>query len=186
MIHFVPGPEAADLTGFTPGPGRVHTGQGTRNARVMFDRNYLEIAWIDHPDEVVARGLDFVGRCARPYAAYPFGCILRGTIPAALRARLVRYELPDAPGVVLHMLAAQPLDAPYIAIFDVADREARWPERHFAPEYLTHANGATRIVRATFSCPAPPPFEELDDLRFVSGPPRLALDLGGVEWSCLP
>lgn len=186
MIRFVPALDSVDLTGFTVDPGRVHTGQGTRNVRVVFDRNYLEIAWIEDAAQVVARGLDFVGRCARPVAGYPFGCVLRGTIPASQRARFVPYELPDAPAVFLHMLAAQPVNAPFIAVFEGEDREARWPARRAGPAYLTHANGATRIVRATFACPMPPPMEELADLRFVSGAPRLDLDLGGTEVSYLP
>lgn len=186
MIRFVPSRESVDLTGFTVDPGRVHTGQGTRNVRVVFDRNYLEIAWVEHADEVVARGLDFVGRCARPHTAYPFGCVLRGTISASQRARFVPYELPDAPGVVLQLLASQPVNAPFIAAFEVEDCAARWPARRAEPAYLTHANGATRIVRATFACSMPAPFEELADLRFVSGEPRLDLDLGGIEVSYLP
>jgi hypothetical protein len=186
VIRFVPALEAVDLTGFTMGPRHVHTGQGTCNVRVLFERNYLEIAWVEHAGEVMARGLDFIGRCARPHTAYPFGCVLRGTIPAAAGARFVPYPLPDAPGVVLHLLAAQPADAPFIAVFEVADREARWPARRAAPSDLAHANGATQIVCATFTSPAPPPFEELADLRFASGAPRLDLDLGGVQVSYPP
>jgi hypothetical protein len=185
VIRFVPGADPADLRGFTPGPGRVHTGQGTRNMRVMFDRNYLEIAWIEKPDEVAARGLDFVARCARPATATPFGCVLRGAIGHAERALFVPYELPDAPGMVLHLLADQPADAPFVAVFDVADCAARWPSRHVGPEDVAHPNGATRIVRATFTAPRVPPVEAAD-VRFLSGPPRLELDLGGVELSYAP
>src|SRR6185503_19164356 len=118
VIHFVPGKDAADLTGYSPGPGRVHTGQGTRNVRVLFERNYLEVVWVEHPDLVVARGLDFVARCARPATATPFGCVLRGEIPAADRARFVPYELPDAPGVILQLLAEQTADAPFVGVFE--------------------------------------------------------------------
>jgi hypothetical protein len=185
VIRFVPREDAADVNGFTPGPGRVHTGQGTRNMRVMFDRNYLEIAWIEKPDEVVARGLDFVGRCARPATATPFGCVLRGAIAETDRALFVQYELPDAPGVVLHLLANQSADAPFVAVFEVADCAARWPSRHVGPESAPHPNGATRIVRATFTALAVPPIEAAD-VRFVSGAPRLVLDLGGVEVAYVP
>lgn len=188
VIRFVPSPDV-DLTGFTVEPGRVHTGQGTRNVRLIFDRNYLEIAWIEHRDEVAAQGLDFIARCARPAAAYPFGCILRGTIPDHLRARFAPYRLPDAPGVVLQLLAPQPADAPFIGVFEMPDADcaARWPARRSGTStYLAHPNGATRIVRATFSCPAPPRIEGLADLRFASGEPRLDLDLGGVEVCCRP
>ena len=186
MIRFVPAREAVDLTGFTVEPGRVHTGQGTRNVRVLFERSYLEIAWIEHADEVSARGLDFGGRCARPYTAYPFGVVLRGTIPASERVRFVPYPLPDAPGVVLHLLAEQPSDAPFLGVFETPDREARWPARRASPAYLVHPNGATRIARATFWCPAPPPIEDLADVRFASGEARLDLDFGGFASSYAP
>ncbi len=103
-IHFLPGP-AVELSGFTLGPGRVHTGQGTRNARVLFETSYLELLWIEHPDEVAARGLDFALRCAREPAAVPFGCVLRGAIPDRARDAFVPYQLPDAPQITLQLLA---------------------------------------------------------------------------------
>jgi hypothetical protein len=186
VIRFVPGRDAVDLDGFTVEPGRAHTGQGTRNVRVMFDRNYLEILWVEYPGEVVARGLDFLGRCTRPYTAQPFGCVLRGTMPAALRARFVPYELPDSPGTVLQLLAEQPAAAPFLAVFETDDREAMWASRRAAAPYLIHPNGARRIVHATFTCPAPPPIDELPDLRFASGAPRLDLDLDGLRRSYTP
>jgi hypothetical protein len=180
VIRFVPSGDPAYLEGFTPGPGRVHTGQGTRNMRVMFDRNYLEVAWIDNAGEVAARGLDFAGRCARPATAVPFGVVLRGAIAEGERARFVPYELPDAPGVVLQLWAQQSPEAPFVAVFEVADCEARWPSRHIGPELAPHPNGATRIVRATLSAPVVPPIAAAD-VRFVSGAPRLELDLGSGE-----
>src|SRR5262249_46173878 len=133
-ICFVPARDALALYGFAIEPGRVHTGQGTRNVRVVFDRNYLEVVWIAHPDEVTARGLDFVARCARPATAVPFGCVLRGAIPASARALFRPYELPDAPGFVLQLLAHQPLDAPFVAVFelDLAARRAHRTD----PQYL--------------------------------------------------
>jgi hypothetical protein len=178
VIFFVPGRDAVDLTGFAVEPGREHTGQGTRNVRVVFEDNYFELAWVEHPEQVVARGLDFVGRCARPATACPFGCVLRGVIPAELRARFVRYELPDAPGVALQMLADQRPHAPFLAVFEHADG-AR-PAWRIAPEYLAHANGAKRIVRALFTVPEPPPCPELAALEFRVGAPSLELDLGGI------
>jgi hypothetical protein len=186
VICFVAARETLDLTGFTVEPGQVHTGQGTRNVRVLFERSYLEVAWIEHADEVSARGLDFVGRCARPYTAYPFGCVLRGEIPVSARARFVPYPLPDAPGVVLQLLAEQPPDAPFVGVFEAADREARWPARRASPAYLVHPNGATRLACATFWCPARPPIEDLADVRFASGEARLDLDFGSIEASYAP
>jgi hypothetical protein len=186
VLCFVPTRDAVYLTDSTVEPGRVHTGQGTRNVRVAFERNYLEIVWIEHADEVSARGLDFRERCVRPSMAYPFGLVLRGTIPPSERARFVPYPLPDAPGMVLQFLAEQRPDAPFLAVFDTADREARWPARLVSPAHLAHPNGATRIARATFWCPAPPPFEDLPDVRFASGEVRLDVDFGSLEASYLP
>jgi hypothetical protein len=186
VIHFVPDEEAADLTGYTPGPSRVHTGQGTRNVRVLFERNYLEVIWVENPDEVAARGLDFLARCARPATATPFGCVLRGEIAAADRARFTPYELPDAPGVILHILAEQTTAAPFIAVFEVADREARWPLRHFGPDLPSHPCGATQIVRAKIAAPELPPITGVADVSFAVGEPRLHLDLGTTATTRLP
>ena len=178
VIHFVPGEDAADLTGFAQGPGRVHTGQGTRNVRVLFERNYLEVAWVEHPDEVAARGLDFVARCARPATATPFGCVLRGQIPERDRALFVPCELPDAPGVVLHLLAAQTPGAPFVAVFVVDDCEARWPSRHVGSDLPLHPCGATQLVRVKIAAPELPPISQVADVAFALGAPRLHLDMG--------
>jgi hypothetical protein len=186
VIHFVPSEDAADLTGYSPGPGRVHTGQGTRNMRVLFERNYLEVVWVEDPDEVGARGLDFVARCARPATATPFGCVLRGEIAAADRARFAPYELPDAPGVILQILAEQTAGAPFVAVFEVADREARWPLRQFGPDLPGHPCGATRIVRAKITAPELPPITDVADVSFALGEPRLHLDLGTTATTRLP
>lgn len=185
-ICFVPGLEALDLGGLTIEPGMVHSGQGTRNVRVLFERNYLEVAWIERPEEVRARGLDFIGRCARPNVAYPFGCVLRGDIPTFLRERLLRYEMPGAPGFVLQLLADQAADAPFVAIVETADPSARWPIRRAAPRDLAHPSGVTSLTRVTFSCPSLPRLPEIADVRFVIGEPALRLELGSVERSFIP
>jgi len=178
VICCVPDQGAFDPTGFTLEPGQVHAGQGTRNVRVMFDRNYLEVLWIDDAEALARSGLDFAARCVRPARAVPFGCVLRGAIPAELRARFVPYPLPGAPGVVLMRLADQSAEAPFVAVFEVDESEARWPARRFAPDYLVHPGGATRILRATFTCPAPLALGELADVQFAPGPARLDLALG--------
>lgn len=173
VIQFLPGP-ATELAGFEVAPGRVHTGQGTRNARVVFEASYLELVWIEHPDEVVARGLDFVARCARP-AACPFGCVLRGQMPEALRPHFRPYELPDAPGLVLQLLEPQPEDAPFVAVFEAATAGRITPG--------AHPNGAARITRVTFAAPVRPAVADalgVPELRFTVGAPRLAIELGDV------
>lgn len=174
VIWFLPGP-TTELAGFEVAPGRIHTGQGTRNTRVVFEASYLELVWIEHPDEVVARGLDFVARCARPATACPFGCVLRGAVPDALRPQLRPYPLPDAPGMVLQLLDPQPAGAPFLAVF-----EAATANRLTAG---THPSGATRITRATFRAPERPALADalgVPALDFTRGAPQLALELGDV------
>jgi hypothetical protein len=141
---------------------------------------------IRRPREWAASVRTLPASCARPATAYPFGCVLRGRIPEAVRPRFVPYPLPDAPGVVLQRLAAQPPDAPFIAVFERDDCEAAWPARRAAPDYLVHPNGASRIVRAVLSCPAPPPIDGFADVQFAIGPPRLDLDLDGIGRCFLP
>lgn len=180
-ICFLPSP-SIDLSQFTVEPGRVHTGQGTRNVRVMFERNYLELIWIEHPGEVLARGLDFVARCARPASACPFGLVVRGAIPPEHRARFAPYELPDAPGVVLQLLTSQPVAAPFLAVFETADLAAMWPGRRVAPGYLEHPCGAMYIRHATFTAREPLPFP-VSGVTCVAGEPRLELELGALTVS---
>lgn len=175
VIYFLPARQ--DVPGFTIGPGRVHTGQGTRNVRIFFERNYLELLWIEKPEEVVQHGLDFIARCARPATACPFGCVLRGTISDAQRGLFRPYPLPDAPQFVLQLLADQPTDAPFLAVFETTDLAGAWPARRGIAGPTTHANGATSIERATFTAGATLPFE-LPELHFERGPARLDLQLG--------
>jgi hypothetical protein len=85
--------------------------------------------------------------------------------------------------MVLQLLADQPPAAPFIAVFETPDPGAMWQTRRPAPEYLTHPNGATRIVRAMFRGPATAPLEDLPEVGFAAGDPRLELDLGGVAWA---
>jgi hypothetical protein len=171
VIYFVPRREHVDLAGFAIDPGRVHTGQGTRNVRVVFDRNYLEVVWIKHPDDVRARGLDFIGRCARPATAVPFGLVLRGKL--ASHDGFTPYELPDAPGIFLMTLSPQPADAPFVAVFELDGLANRLRGA------AAHPCGATRIERVVFTTPVAPALPEIAGVSFEVGAPRLALELGG-------
>ena len=54
VMVFVPDPDAIE-PGWFPGcrfePGQRHTGQGTRNRRVVFPRTFIELVWIDDGEE---------------------------------------------------------------------------------------------------------------------------------------
>ena len=79
VIVFVNGPEAAAslFPGFVLEPGIRHTGQGTRNRRVVFPGSYVEVLWIDDPD---ARQRSRLGGASRfpPGAPCPFGVVYGG------------------------------------------------------------------------------------------------------------
>lgn len=79
VIAFVAGPEAVAplFLGFVLDRGTRHAGQGTRNRRVLVARSYVEVVWIDNPDDERRSGLGFAPRCG-PGAPCPFGVVLRG------------------------------------------------------------------------------------------------------------
>ncbi|MCE3550976.1 VOC family protein [Pseudonocardia sp. RS11V-5] len=78
LIAFLPGPPDPP-DGLLLDAGTRHVGQGTRNRRIVFPRHYVELLWIDEPEAERASGPGFAARCAR--TAYPFGIVLRGTVP---------------------------------------------------------------------------------------------------------
>ena len=91
VIVCVAGPEgvAPLLPGFVLDPGIRHGGQGTRNRRVFFPRNYVEILWVEDAEARRRSGLGGAARWA-PGAPCPFGVVLRGigrrAGPGAVRA----------------------------------------------------------------------------------------------------
>jgi hypothetical protein len=168
-----------EVAGFTLETGRRHVGQGTRNRRICFGPNYVEILWIEDLAEVAARGLDFEARCAGAPGACRVGVVLRGRLPDDVRDRLTRYELPDAPGVVLHLVPGT-VAAPFVAVFETDDVAAMHPARRIDASFLAHPCGATGIERVAISAAARPALDDvaLTDVAFAVGTPAVELDLG--------
>jgi hypothetical protein len=177
VMVFVTGPESVAplFPGFVLDPGMRHVGQGTRNRRVVFARNYVEVLWVDDADQERRSGLGFAPRCA-PGAPCPFGVVLRGAVGESDRARYVPYRVP-AGGPALLLLEAGLRDArqPFVAV----------REDGSAPRWLDvpqHPSGAQAIRRALLGSPgvpdlgaAPPP----RDVRFELGRARLRLEWDG-------
>jgi hypothetical protein len=168
-----------DVAGFTLETGRRHVGQGTRNRRICFARNYIEILWIDDRAALVTRGLDFEARCAGAPGACRVGVVLRGRLADPVRDRLTRYELPDAPGVVLHLVPG-PVAAPFVAVFDTDDVAAMHPARRLDASWFVHPCAATGIARVAISAAARPAIDDvaLADVTFAAGAPGVEIDLG--------
>jgi hypothetical protein len=99
VILVVPGPDhaAARLPGCTLDQGTRHAGQGTSNRRAFFHRSYVELLWIDAPEDERRSGLGFAER-ATPGAACPLGVVLRGQVPGLDRTLFTSYTVPDGRG----------------------------------------------------------------------------------------
>ncbi len=188
VIVFVPGPDAVEpawFPGCTVEPGQRHTGQGTRNRRVVFPRTYVELLWIDDPEAHAPTGLRYGPRCAREAGACPFGVVLRGRIPESARGRFVDYVVPGGgPSLLLLRAALERPELPFVAVGEAADEDlpARWPAHRFDPAFLHHPGGARGIRRATLHSRALPDLGALRprDVAFAPGPPGLRLEVDGV------
>lgn len=165
VIAFLPGPPEPPA-GFFLDEGTRHAGQGTRNRRVRFPRHYVELLWIEEPG---VEDLGFAARCARE--AYPYGVVLRGTLPDG---DWRRHTVPDGPTLAIHQGTP---DMPFLAVAELSDEQlAALPHRLTPP----HRSGATGIV-ATRLTGATPPGPRLPGVSLTpDGAPsmRLLLDSG--------
>ena len=168
LIAFLPGPPDPP-EGFFLDEGTRHVGQGTRNRRVRFPRHFLELLWVDDAAAEQASGLGFAARCARD--AYPFGLVLRGTLP---EGDFRRYQVPDGPVLAIHRGTP---DMPFLAVAELTDDQLNaLPHKPTPP----HRSGATGIV-ATRMTGAVPPGPALPGVSLSpDGDPsmRLLLDSG--------
>ena len=175
VIVFLPGPAAADpyrFPGGVPDPGRRHTGQGTRNRRVLYARSYVELLWVDDGAEHDRTGLGFAPRCARPPRACPVGVVLRGPVPDEERERYVGYTVPaGGPRLLLLRAALERPDLPFVAVFETAG---------VAPP--PRPADAEDVVTATLRSPAVPDLGALRprDVVFEAGDPQLRLAVDGL------
>jgi hypothetical protein len=188
VMVFVPNPAAIE-PGWFPGctfePGQRHTGQGTRNRRVVFPRTYIELVWIDDPEAHERSGLHFGPRCGREAGVCPFGVVLRGEVPEPDRARFAGYVVPaGGPSLLLLAAALDRLDLPFVAVGETARGAVpgRSPSHRFDPAFLHHPSGACGIERATVRSRVLPDLGSLRprDVTFLSGEPRLQLEIAGV------
>ncbi|MCE0765470.1 VOC family protein [Pseudonocardia kujensis] len=144
LIAFLPGPPDPP-DGLLLDAGTRHVGQGTRNRRVVFPRHYVELLWIDEPEAERASGLGFAQRCAR--TAYPFGIVLRGTVP---EGPFRRYTVPDGPTLAVH--EGDP-GMPFLAVAELSDAQLAGLSHPATPP---HPNGAGGIVAARMTGAVPP------------------------------
>jgi hypothetical protein len=125
-------PEAEGLValGLTEGPANRHPGQGTACRRFFFANSYLELLWVESPEEVqgeVARPLRLWERWAgRGAGTCPFGVIFRPAPPGDAAPPFPTWEyrppyLP--PSLTLHVgTNAACVEEPLLFYFPVPRR----------------------------------------------------------------
>jgi hypothetical protein len=157
------GPEAERLAelGLTEGPPNRHSGQGTACRRFFFANAYLELVWVDSPEEVqgeVARPLHLVERWSgRGTQTCPFGVILRPSAPANSTPPFPAWEsrppyLP--PPLVLHVGAnADRVEEPLLFYLPITRRPDAMPaaNRHV----LDHPAGVRELTAVRIIGPWP-------------------------------
>ncbi len=168
LIVFLPAPPDVDPAGLVVDEGVRHVGQGTRNRRIVFPDSYVELLWVDAPDEARASGLRFEERCRG--GACPFGVLVRGRRPA--HPGFVAYTVPSGPA--LHVLDDP--RAPFVAVHESDDLDAQRPARRMPPE---HVNLGTAIAHAEIAWDGPPPDVVVPGVSFVPGGPELRVALTG-------
>jgi hypothetical protein len=149
---------------FSVAPRRDHPGQGTANACVHMENGYLELLWIDRPDEAVSdltrpTGLDERARW-RETGASPIGVALRGPAdappPFAWRDYRPRFMPGDAAIAIADEPAARGAPLVFVLPGGLAGHKVA----------VDHANGARRITSmAIGSAPAPDASPSLAMLR---------------------
>ena len=118
VIVFVAGPESVAplFPGFVLDPGMRHVGQGTRNRRVLFPRNYVEIVWIDDADQERRSGLGFAPRCAPDAPARSASCCAERSA-SRTGQRYVPYQVPaGGPALLLLGAALRDPSQPFVAV----------------------------------------------------------------------
>ena len=133
--------------GFSLAPRRVHSGQGTANACVHLENGYLEILWVERPDEVKSTTTRPTGlaerSCWTETGASPVGIALRARDEAAPSFPCFAYRPAYMPGAAAIMIADEPIavGAPLIFVLP--------PELKGRAVAVDHANGARRITSMT-------------------------------------
>lgn len=167
--------------GFTLTPRGRHTGQGTANYCVMFEKDFVELLGIVDPGDNVEHLAEFLtGReGARAVAFAPAGSaddarselLARGLHPSELRALGRQMELPEGaliPRFNLVGLAAE--DTPGLPNSFICGHLT--PELMRRPEWLVHPNGANRLrgvyVLVEHSAPLLPAYDRLFGIQQVT------------------
>jgi hypothetical protein len=138
-----------ESAGWVLDPGSVHAGQGTRNRRLAWREQYLELLSVTDALEAQANPLRLNRRGGwRTTGASPFGFGLRGELPDCCRGDYWLYE-ELGPRIWVHQDNEQMPERPLVFVLELSseDRELR--------------RTATRVANLTNGQRRPP----LDEVR---------------------
>jgi hypothetical protein len=157
--------------------GTAHTGQGSRNRRLIWSAHFLELLWIEDVAAARSNPLRLDRRADWMHTgASPFGFGLRGRLPEPLRENYWRLDgLPMQ--VWVHRDSDRAPERPLVFVLDLTTLPApRAGGRGASGRPATTANpGVVRSIEHTGAEPAPlPPFAG-PPVQFTAGPHRLTL-----------
>jgi hypothetical protein len=160
--------------------GVSHTGQGTRNRRLFWPEQYLELLWLDDVDE--ARGnplrLDRRSDWARSGAS-PFGLGLRGKLPLD---QLEHYWLYEDLGIPLwiHRDNERNPERPFLFVREAEadEMEALRPRTRVHTLPSQRLQGTLTAVHLSGPSPAAVPPHRGPPIRQRRGPHRMRIVVG--------
>jgi Glyoxalase-like domain len=166
--------------GWVLDPGSVHEGQGTRNRRLAWPEQHLELLCVvDHVEARASRlRLDRRAEWASTDAS-PFGFGLRGALPGVYRDDYWLYEEPGARIWMHHDNECAPA-RPLVFVLETSDAEMeRRRPRSGPPDLLEHLHvGTLSEIRVSGPSPASLPPYAGPPITQTSGPHHLELIVG--------
>ncbi|MBV9005241.1 MAG: VOC family protein [Solirubrobacterales bacterium] len=160
--------------------GTVHTGQGTRNRRLLWPEHYLELLRVVDPSEAFANPLRLDRRAEwRSTGASPFGLVLRGQLADRQRQHFIAYD-DLGPRLWVHRDNLEAPARPQVFVFETAEHELeRRRPRSRRPRVLPPGrNGALQEVHVRGPEPARLPPQTGPMVLQVTGAHHLELVVG--------
>jgi hypothetical protein len=169
-----------EAAGWLLDAGTAHAGQGTRNRRLAWPEQYLELLWVADDAEARANPLRLDRRANwRDSGASPFGFALRGQLPDAAIRDFWLYEGLGAP-IWVHRDNERAPERPLVFVLEANgdELEQRRP-RSRAPDVLAHRGGGElQSVHGTGPAPASLPRYDGPAIEYSRGPHLLELVVG--------
>ncbi len=112
---------AIERAGLLLDEGTEHAGQGTRNRRLPFSQQFLELIWLSSRSDAERNPLRLERRADwRRTGASPLGIGLRGILPLSERPNFWSYEPPYAPGfqLLIHRDNAEHPERPLLFVVE--------------------------------------------------------------------